>query len=70
MVTDTDVVAWLGHVTKELPPERLDDVVGRIQAAWETIEEAMPPEEVEVVAEGSLDSLHCDPDSDALAEPS
>ena len=30
---------------------------------------AMPPE-VEVVAEGSLDSLHCDPDSDALAEPS
>ena len=45
MVTDTDVVAWLGHVTEELPPDRLDDVVSRIRAAWETIEEAMPPEE-------------------------
>jgi len=27
-------------------------------------------QEAEVVAEGSPDSLHCDPDSDALAEPS
>lgn len=56
MVTDTDVVAWLGHVTKELPPERLDDVVGRIQAAWETIEEAMPPEE-------DSDAFYPDPDA-------
>lgn len=56
MVTDTDVAAWLGHVAEELPPERLDDVVSRIQAAWETIEEAMPPEE-------DGDAFYPDPDA-------
>ena len=63
-----------GHVPVELCFQGLDALpegftcpADRVKP-WGT-NHAMPPE-AEVVAEGSLDSLHCDPDSDAVAEPS